>query len=244
MNSALIVIRRALACSAAAMLLGLALAETASAAPPREETLPSPAKAGLPGAARHGADPLQLLHVEKVQQELKLTEEQIGKIGEISAKVHAAVAAEFGSPGDKSEAQIREAVEKSVTDARDEVADVLDDGQLDRFKEIVLQVLGWGALADREIAEVLQLSGEQQEKIEKLAHESAEKMRGGFEVPRSADPAERRKVLEANAGKMDSIFGDADTTVEAVLTPEQQVTLETLRGKPFQLDRADISGGQ
>ncbi len=244
MNSESKVLPRAFATSAAVLLLGMAFAETASANPPREENLPSPSLMGLPGAARQGADPLQLLQVNKVQQELKLTEAQVAKLGEISSKVHAAATSELGVPGDRTEAQIRESIEKSVTEARDQVAEVLDEGQLNRFKEIVLQVLGWGALADREIAETLQLSKDQQEKVGKLAQESAEKMRGGFEVPRSGDPAERKKVMEANAGKMDAIFGDADSTAESVLTAEQRVTLETLRGKPFELDLADVRGGQ
>lgn len=229
------------ACLAVAGLFGMMSAGSLSAQQPGEDKLPSSAMMGLPGAQRHGTDPLQLLQVEQVKKELKLSEDQIAKLKKISDDLYASTRQQFGEKGQPfADADARAAVEKHVTAARDQVAKVLDEAQISRFKEIILQVCGWDALTDKETAEALKLTSEQQNKIGKIATDSGEKMRGKFEVPRGGNAEERAKVMSANAKKMQTIFDDSDTVAKGVLTDDQQKTLEKMRGKPFKLDPAQL----
>jgi hypothetical protein len=194
----------------------------------------------LPGADRFGADPIQLLHAPAVQKELAITDDQKKKLTALSADVHKeAEALAKQKEGGKAGAADFEAF---ITATRDKVSKILNAKQIERFKEIQLQLYGAAAAVhDKEVAEKLGVSKQQGEKLRGIAEKGDEKMRGAFERPRSSDPAEIAKVLKANSTKIEDIFQERSGELASALTDEQKATLEKMRGKPFKFDRSDVA---
>src|ERR1700746_2943908 len=121
----------------------------------KDESAPPPSSMiGLPGASRYGTDPLHLLQTAKVKQELKLTDEQNSKIAKVSEKYDKNAAAKLGNAQKEglSEQEIREREDKLIESARKEISGILNADQLNRLKQILLQVNGAEALQDKEVA--------------------------------------------------------------------------------------------
>ena len=80
------------------------------------------------------------------------------------------------------------------------------------------------------------------EQLQAIQAKAEEKLRGGIEKPRSGDPNDVKKTLEANAQTGEKIASQSEEQASQVLTPEQKQRLEKLRGAPFTLDRSDAVG--
>jgi hypothetical protein len=216
-----------------------------------EMSPPPPSMAILPGAARYGTDPLHLLQTKKVQEELKIDADQQAKLAKLSEKYDRETAAKLGDmkmdgltadEKEKKQQKIRETTDALVEASRKEVSKILNADQLNRLKQILLQVNGAEALQDKEVAKEIGLNHEQASKLNSLQTQTMEKLRGGLEKPRSSDPADVKKTLDANAKAADKIAKRSDAQADEVITGEQKQKLEKLRGAPFTLDRADVVG--
>jgi Spy/CpxP family protein refolding chaperone len=98
--------------------------------------------------------------------------------------------------------------------------------QLERLKQIDLQVRmqqrGEGGISSRTVAEALELTDEQREKLEQRAEEVRQELQ---EKVRQAQVEAREKLLD-------------------VLTPQQKAKLEELMGDAFQLQDDERFGGR
>jgi hypothetical protein len=208
----------------------------------KDESVPPPSSMiGLPGASRYGTDPLHLLQTAKVKQELKLTDEQNSKISKVAEKYDKEAAAKLGNAQKEglSEQEIREREDKLIESARKEISGILNADQLNRFKQILLQVNGAEALQDKEVAKEVGITPEESAKLEKLQVQTGEKLRGSFEKSRGG---ESQQMSGANIRGAEKINGQAQQQSLDSLTPEQKKKLEKLRGAAFTLERSDVVG--
>ncbi len=175
-----------------------------------------------------GGGKVGLIQNEQVQQELKLTDEQKSKVGEVAARVREAGPQRGQGGGQPDREQIRErmqAMSRVVAEEEKKLDEILDDQQKARLEQISLQVTGVRALNREEVASKLGLSDEQKEKIQAALRNQAGPGAGGPGNPGAQ--RERREQLQ--------------TSVLALLTDEQKQKWEELKGEAFELRRP---GGQ
>lgn len=207
--------------------------------------------AALPGAAQERAQrggpgrfgggfqigKVQLLQLEQVQQELKLSDEQTQQVRQISEDVRTQMREAFQGGGGP---EAREQIQKVAADAEEKVKDVLKEDQAKRLNEIVVQVTGPEVLArDRELAERLDVSRDQQREIREIVQEQQEKRRELFAGARG----EGRERFAEIRDKMEEIRKETDERILGALSDEQKQKWEQLKGEPFELDRSQLRGG-
>jgi Spy/CpxP family protein refolding chaperone len=205
----------------------------------------NPLTVGLEGSERPGTDPLQLLQNSQIQQELNISSEQNTKLAsleqEFRSKINQTVA-DINLNDLSSEEQeaklkeIRATLSEETAATRNELETILSPDQVKRMRGIFLQVYGWGVLTRYELAEDLQLTTEQQKQLDDIEQDMLTKMRTNWEVPPEDNPQERNKVIAQNRQKMEQIIKNSNEQSLAVLTPEQQQKLETIKGEKFELD--------
>jgi len=165
--------------------------------------------------------PLMLLGQKVVQQELKLTREQLRKIDELRAKEMQAFRPRPGAvPADMGD-KMKELVKES----RKAVSDILKQDQAQRFKEITLQAHGEAALGEPDVATDLGLSEEQQKKV-KAVCETATKDRAALFQGKPANPKEMQMSME-------QITKKAAAKILDELTSEQRSKWDEMKGKPL-----------
>ena len=180
----------------------------------------------------------QLLQVEKVQQELKLSDEQKQQAEQIADDLRSKAREAFqgGGPGQEAFAQMREASQQ----ADQKVAELLKDEQSKRLEEIRLQVAGPSILAfDRELAQKLNVTQDQRQKAREILEAQGEKTREAFQNAEG----EGRERFEAAREKIEQIRKETDEQLVAVLTDEQKQQWKEMTGKPFELDRSQLFRG-
>src|SRR6202040_772606 len=204
---------------------------------------PPPSMVGLPGASRYGTDPLHLLQTAKVKQELKITDDQSAKIAKVADKYDREAASKLGNVQTEgisaAKAQeIRDTGDKLIETSRQEVSSILNPDQLNRLKQILLQVNGADALQDKEVAKQVGITPEESAKIQKLQAQTNSILRQSLGMPKSGGPTQPQ-MLGANIETADKINNHAQDQYLGALTPEQKQKLDQLRGAPFTLERSD-----
>lgn len=179
-----------------------------------------------------GLNQLSLLRNESVWAELKLTDEQKTKTAEIGDKVRAEMAEALTELGgldeDERETALKEL--RKVAGERGkavlgELAAILQPEQLARLKQINLQVRGFQALAEEEVAAELKLTDDQKQQLAAIEEENAAAMREVFTQARESG-GDRQAVRE----KMDELRKAAGEKALAVLTAEQKAQFEKMQG--------------
>jgi Spy/CpxP family protein refolding chaperone len=173
-----------------------------------------------------------LLQQKSVQDELKLSEEQVKKIKELSDKQRES----FRGLRDLSQEERRTKMEEARKANEKAVAEILKPEQLKRVKQISLQQQGARALANPEVAKTLNLTSEQTDKIKKI-QEEARAARGERGQRGRLDEEARKKLEEARKATNEKIMN--------VLTAEQKTKLKELTGEPFkgEIVRPQFGGG-
>lgn len=206
---------------------------------------------GLPGANRYGTDPLHLLQTTKVKQELKITEEQSSKLAKVADKYDQQAASKLGSVqldglnGQEKagkEKEIRDTGDKLIESSRQEVSSILNADQLNRLKQILLQVNGADALQDKEVAKQVGITPEESAKIQKLQASTNVMLRNSLGAPHSGANQTQMSLGAANVKTADKINNQAQQQYMGALTPEQKEKLAKLSGAPFTLERTDVVG--
>lgn len=192
---------------------------------------------GFGGPFGGGGGLIGLLMRDEVQQEIQLVDEQRDKVMKVAEesrdKMRQEMRGMFEEMRDLSDeerrerfGEIRSKMEEMNAGVETQLKKALLPHQLERLKQIDLQVRmqqrGEGGLSSRTVAEVLELSDEQREKLEQRAEEVRKELQ---EKVRQAQAEAREKMLE-------------------VLTPEQKAKLEELMGDAFQLQDDDRFGGR
>jgi len=172
-----------------------------------------------------------LLNNKSVQEELKLTSDQIEKISKHAQEVGARRREEFQKLQDLPEGERREKAQALMRTAREEnrklTQEIFTPEQRRRFEQIEVQVRGTEALNDPEIQEKLKLTGDQKEKIRGINEEARSKFRenmeaagGDFQSAREKNQAARREAQEK---------------VNALLNDDQKATWKELTGAAFEI---------
>lgn len=201
----------------------------------------NPITLGTQGTERSGTDPLELFQNPQIKKELNITDEQSAKIKAIGDQFRQRARALVSGlnlgqmePAEREKKldQIKDELEKEVGIARDEVGKVLTPAQLKRFKEITLQIYGFGILSYEHFIEELKLTPEQQAKLKKLRDDTWASMRINLKVPEKG--ADNKQIIATNRKRMDQILQESNAKALAILTPEQKKLVETLQGQKFQ----------
>lgn len=212
--------------------------------PPREEEV---VRSLLDGSPRPGASPLDLLKSSQVQKELSLSEQQIQQIEQMQVQLRDS----SRQPTDPKLQQLNPAErEKKLTELnrqhqeqvqvnRKEIEKILQPAQLKRFKEITLQIYGWGFLTRDQFANELQLTAQQQQQLDALHGQMLKQISESWPTSGSDTPDSR----EAHRQKLEQITRQTNQQARAILTPDQQTTLETLKGQKFELDPSQLPSG-
>lgn len=179
------------------------------------------------GFGGFGGNTIFLLGQKSVQEELKLTDEQVKKVQEVAEKQREA----FQGLRDLSPEEQR-TKRQELAKANDKaVAEILKPQQLKRVKQIALQQQGVRAVNNEEIAKALNITDEQKEKIRDIGRQSFEQMRDI-----SRDEEGRKKLQE--------LMKQTNEKMMAVLTAEQKTKLKEMQGEPFKGEIASPFGGR
>ena len=116
-----------------------------------------------------------LVQQKPVQDELKLSADQIEKLKQTGAKIQEAYGRR-GDGGDREEA--RKKIEEARQAAEKETNEILSADQTKRLKEITLQQTGPTALADGGVAKEVGLSDDQRAKVKEINDAYTSETRG------------------------------------------------------------------
>ncbi len=226
-----------------AVMAALVLAGTALGQPPGKPGGRGPMGFGFGPGGGPGSNWLILLRVEKVQKELELVDDQKAKLREIGEKSMARLREAFPRPEAVQElsreerqarfAEMRKKMEALNQETRKAVEEVLLPHQLERLKQISLQIRGTQALDDPEVAKELGITDEQKQKFAQIREESMNK---GRELFTSGQREQMREKFEA-------LRKETDEKLLAVLTAEQKEKFEKMKGPKFEIDMRDLMGG-
>ena len=171
-----------------------------------------------PGGFR-GPGPLMLLGQKSVQEELKLTEDQIQKVQAAAEKQRES----FQGFRDLSDEERGKKFQEMAKENEKFVADTLKPDQAKRLNQISLQQQGGRAFADDKLAKDLSLTDDQKGKIKDILEDTGSQIRelfqGGF-----SDEA-RTKMRELNNAATEKIVG--------LLTADQKTKYQEMTGAPF-----------
>lgn len=181
--------------------------------------------------AGFGLDPLSLLAQKSVQEEMKLSEEQVKKITELAEKRRGSFR-DFQELGREERRKKRE--EQTQAEAK-AVQEIVTADQLKRVRQIALQQRGLQAFDDAAIAEALKLSQEQKDKIKTILEDLRKEMHGLF----------RGGNFEEARTQMETLRKETGEKIQEALTDEQRTQWKEMTGAPFQgeIRRPGFGGG-
>ncbi|HEX3602435.1 MAG TPA: hypothetical protein VHU84_19935 [Lacipirellulaceae bacterium] len=175
---------------------------------------------GPPSSAR-------LLGLKEVQDALKLTDDQKGKIDKLNDEVREEMRKAMQDGGG------REKVQELMASTTTKVNEILDAGQQKRLMGIEIQVNGAGAAADPAVAKELNLTDDQKKQLGEVRQKNMDAMREAFQGGR--DQGGREKIQQ--------LRDEANKNMMAVLTADQQAQLESLKGEKVNIDMSQLRGG-
>lgn len=214
---------------------------------------------GGSGSSGFASCKLAPLTQKPVQQELKLSRDQLKKLEDVRLKQQESMAKLIGSPGPdsffkpetlfKAPETIQKDLEQLAKDTEKAVDGILTTEQRKRLQEISLQQRGGHALSDPDVAEALKLTEEQRKKIEAIQAEMMKEIQGialkemagflpfngnAFDPQKAfAKAADAQKTFENMTKKLNDLCKGASEKLMSVPTTEQKERLKELMGKPF-----------
>ncbi len=207
-----------------------------------------------PGGGGGVTGMLGLLRNEKVQGELKLSDEEKGALEKIGDKLREAMAPPAGQGGgfgnfrDMSEEdrnkmmqQMQERMKKANDLVREELESILPPDKMSRLLGIYIQNSGMQAvLSNPLVTEELSFTDEQKEKVTKTGTEVMEEMRAAMGELFGGGGGDRT----AMQAKMEEMRKKMDEKYAGILTDDQKKKLEELKGAEFKLSPEDMRGGR
>ncbi|MBW4529802.1 MAG: hypothetical protein KME02_03840 [Aphanothece saxicola GSE-SYN-MK-01-06B] len=184
-----------------------------------------------------GADPMELLQSDQVRSALGLSQDQAGQLRQLAGQLRAGGRTRGTSPGSQELAAQRTRLDQQVREARQQVADILTAQQLQRLKQILVQV-DVAALADPALVSTLGLTPVQQRQLATSQAEGLEAIGTSFKPvrTRSGDPLAQCAGVKTNRTSLDPLLHQSRQRTRGVLTAEQLATLKQLEGEPIRLD--------
>jgi hypothetical protein len=163
---------------------------------------------------------LGLLSQKSVQEELKLTADQVTKVTEAQRKQMAA----RQQGGDLSPEERAKKNQEMTKEADKVVADALQPEQAKRLKQITLQVQGAQAFNNPEVAKTLNITDEQKQKLKGI-QDNANKERAALRQ----GGGDRQEAMK----KMQEIGKKTNTEAMALLKDDQKAKWKEMTGEPF-----------
>lgn len=162
---------------------------------------------------------LYYLTLKPVQEELKLSDEQIKKVQELAEKQRA------NRPNSRKlgGAEFRRQFAEFSKNQNEAVAKILDAKQLKRVKQIALQQEGAFIFIKKEVVTEIKITDEQKEKIREIQRNALKEF---TELRRAGETAKKRQ--EVYKAMHEKLMG--------VLTAEQRTKLKEMLGEPFKGD--------
>jgi Spy/CpxP family protein refolding chaperone len=222
-----------------ALLCAMLIVASAMAQPPGGGGGPGGFGPGMMGGM--GANLMRLLRNQDVQNDLQLTTDQKDKLRD------AAQSMGMGNMRDRMQelrdlapeerqTKMQELMKEMQEKTEKQLAEILQPAQLDRLKEIRLQVMGGAALALPEVAKALNITDEQTEKLKAIQQQVQDKMR---EAVQDLSQEERMAKMREIGPQMRT---EALAKVLEVLTPQQKEAFEKLKGKKIDIDLSTLMG--
>jgi Spy/CpxP family protein refolding chaperone len=201
--------------------------------------LVSPAAGQPPFGGRGGGfSPGMLLQNTGVQKELKLTDEQVQKIKDVTQKIQDKHKDDFAALAKVDQQERREKFQELFKvigeETEKELAGVLKPEQSKRLKQISLQQRGSQALSDEEVQKTLKLTDDQKDKIKTLNEDAGKEMRELFQNAQGNFREAQEKVAALRKETMEKVV--------ALLTDDQKKTWKEMTGEPFEV-RFEGRGG-
>lgn len=192
-----------------------------------------------------------LLRNEKVQGEVKITDEEKSALEKAGEKVRE-MTAPAGGGGFQNFRDMSEEERKKVMDemqarmkkaneaAREELEGILPPEKLSRLLGIFIQNSQMASVfTNPMVAEELELTDEQKEKVTKTGTELAEEMRSAMTELFGGGGGDRSAIQT----KMEEFRKKGDEKYLSILTDDQKKKLEELKGAEFKLSPEELGRG-
>ncbi|MCS7191952.1 MAG: hypothetical protein NZ937_03075 [Armatimonadetes bacterium] len=172
---------------------------------------------------------LGLLRSPQVQRELKITEEQRTKLQQLGEQLREKFRGRSQELRDLSPEEREKHLESVNAEVEKELSKVLDEKQIKRLKQIVLQIEGYAALARPSVAKEVGLTEGQAKQVREILRDANEKRRSIFQQGPPADP-------KARFQEMRKIREWVDEQIGKILTEQQKQKWQQLIGEPFKFE--------
>ncbi len=218
-----------------------------------------PGGGGFPGGGG-GIDKLTLVSAKPIQEELKLGEDELFFVKQLTEDFRAGsrelfTGIDFRSlPEEERRTKFEEVGKKRaalVKESEKGLAELLSEAQSKRLDEIALQLMGLRALSDADVAKKLKMTPDQKKGVEDAFKAADDDRRKMFEELRAGGGnggggGGNGAGFEAMREKMDEARKKSDEKVLAVLSADQKKQFDGMKGKPFEVDRRALfsNGGR
>lgn len=179
-----------------------------------------------------------LLRIEQVQKELKLSDEQLGKVREVGEALGTEMREQYAAAREmqgreQQRAKMNELHDQFDSKAREELRDILTREQMMRLYQIRMQVRSViDSLDNRYVAGRLKLTDEQKAKVAEVGKEVQAKMSGLYGKMRDASQEQRSGLFQ----QFRSIRSAGDEKALGILTDEQKKAFEEMKGEKIELE--------
>ncbi len=180
---------------------------------------------------------IDLLRIEQVQKELKLSDEALAKVEKLREKIQGEIreqysAARESEDREKPSAKYADLLDQYDQKAREGLSDVLTREQMKRLYQIHMQVQAVVySLENRYVARRLELTDEQKEKLATINKDVKAKRTELMSGMPDASQEQRMEAFE----KYRKLLGKTDEQALEVLTAEQRKAFEKMKGKKIEL---------
>ena len=181
-----------------------------------------------------GTSRVSLATLGPVQESLGLSDEQKALADELHDELTRNRRQLFQEGGGDFDA-MRQKIEELDTAATSKFTEKLDDEQKRRLTEIFVQANGANSLADPTVIEVLEITDEQQAKLEAARADNRADFFDAFQDFQGMGDQERRDT-------MTRLRDDADGRLLAILTDKQRTDFENLSGEKVDYNLDELRG--
>jgi hypothetical protein len=190
------------------------------------------ASSNASGTGLAGGAILMLVGAEQIQKELKMSEDQVGKVRKLEDEQLASMAGVFTLPPVERDQRLAD-IQKQGAELDKKVKDLLSAEQSTRLGQIQLWMGGVAVLTtDQEAAKAVKLTETQKDKIKMIIEENLRKRAELSKGLRGARREEQAKIRQELA----ALKNDGETACITILTDVQMSRFEELRGPKFEFD--------
>jgi hypothetical protein len=172
---------------------------------------------------------LRLAENAQVQKELEVVDDQKTKLTELSTAQQTA----RQDLRNLSQEERQTKMQSMNDDLLKKLGDILLPKQLERLKQIQLQVGGPSTLSSDEVVKALNITDDQKAKMKAINDEAQTKMQDAMQ--NATGPEGMTKMQELNKETLEKLL--------AVLTPEQTAKFEAMKGAKIDIDPATLMRG-